>query len=245
MVLLLARYKARLVARGVSQQADIDYNETYSPVIKTTSFRLLLALATLHDYHIHQMDVTTAFLHGVLKEVIYVSQPEGFIQPGNKHKVCQLLKSLYGLKQSACVWYEVLDSFLVAQGFFCCKFDTNVYIKCYKTLFILLGLYIDDLILISNDLKFLFAIKVMLSQHFSMIDNNDIEYILGVQIRRDEAKRTLILSRDKYILDILPIFNMQKNTSVSTPLEVDICYIREESETLSLDEQHLMSSIPY
>lgn len=158
------------------------------------------------------MDVTTAFLHGVLKEVIYVSQHEGFIQPGKEHKVCQLLKSLYGLKQSTLIWYEVLDSFLLAEGFLCYTSDTNVYIKRYKTLLILLGLYIDDLILISNDLKFLSATKAIISQHFSMIDNNNIKYILGVQIRRDRAKRTLTLSQDKHILDILTMFNMQNST---------------------------------
>lgn len=96
----LARYKARFVVRGFSQQPGLDFYETFSPVLKMTSLRFLLALATIYDYHIHQMDVITAFLHGVLREEIFISQPEAYIKPGNESKVCRLLKSLYGLKQA-------------------------------------------------------------------------------------------------------------------------------------------------
>ena len=127
---------------------------------------LLLALATLYDYHVHQMDVVTAFLHGVLKEELYISQPEGYIQPSNPSKVCHLLKSLHGLKQAACVWYEAFDSFLLSHGFLKCISDTNVYIRRFGSYLILLGLYIDDLIIISNDLQYLHTTKSLFSQQF-------------------------------------------------------------------------------
>lgn len=96
----LVCYKARFIARGFSQQEGIDYYDTFSPVIKTKSFRLLFAIATLHDYHIHQMDVIIAFLHAKLKETIHICKLKGFIQYSQGNKVCLLLKSLYRLKQS-------------------------------------------------------------------------------------------------------------------------------------------------
>lgn len=97
----ISHYKARFVARGFSQQEGVDYTDTFSPLIKLKSLRLLLAFATFYDYHVHRMDVITAFLNGVLHEEIYISQPEGYVLSTHKTKVCRLLKSLYGLKQFA------------------------------------------------------------------------------------------------------------------------------------------------
>ena len=94
------KYKARLVVKGYRQKEGLDYFDTYSPVTRITSIRMLIALAAVHDLKIHQMDVKIAFLNGELEEEIYMEQPEGFIVPGNKKKVCRLVKSLYGLKQA-------------------------------------------------------------------------------------------------------------------------------------------------
>ena len=94
------KYKARLVVKGYKQKEGLDYIDTYSPVTRITSIRILIALAAMHDLKIHQMDVKTAFLNGKLEEEIYMEQPEGFIVPGKEKKVCRLVKSLYGLKQA-------------------------------------------------------------------------------------------------------------------------------------------------
>ena len=94
------KYKARLVVKGFRQKEGLDYFDTYSPVTRITSIRLLIALAAVYDLQIHQMDVKTAFLNGELEEEIYMEQPEGFIVPGQENKVCRLVKSLYGLKQA-------------------------------------------------------------------------------------------------------------------------------------------------
>lgn len=128
------------------------------------------------------MDVITAFLHGILREEIYISQPEGYIQSGSEHLVCKLLKSLYGLKQASRVWYETFDTFLLSHNFRKCISDPNVYLKRLNSSVLILGLYIDDLILISNNFEFLSATKALFSQHFSMTDNQEISYILGIQI---------------------------------------------------------------
>ena len=111
----IERYKARLVARGFSQQPGIDYNETFAPVAKFQSIRLILALASMHDLELHQMDVKTAFLYGLLHEQVFMEQPEGFEQ--GKNMVWKLDKSLYGLKQAPRAWYRELDTSLKSLGF--------------------------------------------------------------------------------------------------------------------------------
>ena len=154
------------------------------------------------------MDVITAFLNGTLHEEIYITQPEGYIKPGTAHQVCRLLKSLYGLKQASRVWYETFDTFLLSQGFLKCTSDPNVYIKRSHNSILLLGLYIDDLVLISDNFQFLTVTKAIFNQRFSMTDNNEIGYILGIQIQRDRFHKTLLLSQEKYINDLLTKFNM-------------------------------------
>ena len=94
------RYKARLVAQGFSQQFGCDYEETFSPVVRGESLRMIFAMATQHSLELHQMDVTTAFLNGKLEDEVYMRQPEGFVAAGEEHLVCKLRRSLYGLKQS-------------------------------------------------------------------------------------------------------------------------------------------------
>jgi hypothetical protein len=189
-----------------------------------TSLRVLLALATIHNFYVHQMDVTTAFLNGVLTEEIYISQLLSFINPDTASKVCRLHKSLYGLKQASHVWYELFDTYLLSHGFAKCVSDTNVYIKYSQSNFILLGLYIDDLILISRDLTYLTTHKTLFSQRFSMTDNNDIEYILGIQIQKNPSTKTLILLQAKYIETILTKFNMASCKPIAILLEADIRY---------------------
>ena len=123
------RYKARLVAQGYAQQEGIDYTETFAPVIKYQSLRMLLAIATEKNMLVHQMDVKTAFLNGILREEIYLVQPEGNIVHGQEEKVCKLNRSLYGLKQSPRCWNQRIDNFLRNEGFNKCLSDNATYVK--------------------------------------------------------------------------------------------------------------------
>ena len=99
------KFKARLVAKGFKQKADLDFFDTFSPVTRITSIRLLIVIAAIFDLKIHQMDVKTAFLNGDLEEEIYMDQPEGFVEPEQESKVCKLIKSLYDLKQAPKQWH--------------------------------------------------------------------------------------------------------------------------------------------
>ena len=124
------RFKARLVARGFTQEEGVDFNEFFSPIVKHTSKRILLALVAKHDWVLHQLDVKTAFLHGDLEETIYMHQPKGFEVPNSEGMVCLLKKSLYGLKQSSRQWwYMKFDEHITAMGFRKSDFDSCVYIR--------------------------------------------------------------------------------------------------------------------
>ncbi len=143
------RYKGRLVAKGYSQMYGIDYDDTFSPVIRFSSIRTLLAFAVQHEMLIHQMDVVTAFLNGRLDEEIYMQQPEGYIKAGEEHLVCKLKKSLYGLKQSPRCWNREFHDYMMKIGFKQTEADPCIYINS-KDLFAIVGVYVDDLILITE-----------------------------------------------------------------------------------------------
>jgi hypothetical protein len=119
--------KARLVARGFEQQQGLDYEETFVPVVKWGTLRGLAALAAKRMYSIFHLDVKTAFLHGHLKEEVFITQPQGFVASGQEHLVCRLHKALYGLRQAPHAWYEKIDSFLTAHGFERGDGDSNLY----------------------------------------------------------------------------------------------------------------------
>jgi hypothetical protein len=201
----IERHKARLVAKGFSQVEGIDYNETFAPVAKMNSIRLVLALAASHKWEVHQMDVKSAFLHGDLKEEIYMEQPPGYIQ-NDSSLVCRLKKSLYGLKQAPRAWYAKMDSFLIATGFSRCHSDPNVYTKKVGSHLIILVLYVDDLILTGSDSKLLNHVKTSLKKKFEMTDLGFLHYFLGLQVL--QTNEGIFLSQSKYACDLLHRFHM-------------------------------------
>ena len=150
-------YKARLVAKGYRQVQGVDYDETFSPVAKLKSVRIMLAIAAFYDYEIWQMDVKTAFLNGFLKEELYMMQPEGFVDPKNADKVCKLQRSIYGLVQASRSWNIRFDEMIKAFGFTQTYGEACVYKKVSGSSVAFLILYVDDILLMGNDIEFLEA----------------------------------------------------------------------------------------
>lgn len=142
----IIKHKARLVAKGYVQQHGIDFDEVFAPVERIETVRLILALAAYNDWEVHHLDVKSAFLHGELKEEVYVSQPEGFVKPENEGKVYKLSKALYGLRQAPRAWNVKLDHTLKSLGFQKCSLEQAVYTKRNETSTLLIGVYVDDLI---------------------------------------------------------------------------------------------------
>ncbi|KAH9754149.1 Integrase catalytic domain-containing protein [Citrus sinensis] len=141
------RYRARLVVKGYAQKEGIDFNEIFSPVVRLTTVRIILAMCATFDLHLEQLDVKTAFLHGELEEEIYMLQPEGFAETGKENLVCRLNKSLYGLKQAPMCWYKRFDSFIMSLGYNRLSSDHCAYYKRFKDNdFIILLLYVDDML---------------------------------------------------------------------------------------------------
>ena len=145
----LVKYKAWLVVKGFSQKQWIDFDVIFFPVVKMSLIRVVLGLVASLDLELKQLDVKTTFLHGDLKEEIYMDQPEGFKLKGNEHMVCKLKKSLYGLKQAPKQWYKKFNSFMVGHRYTRINADHCVYVKKFPNgKFVILLLYVDDMLIV-------------------------------------------------------------------------------------------------
>jgi hypothetical protein len=218
----ILKYKARWVAQGFAQKYGIDYHETFAPVVRFDSIRALLSLVAHHDWELHQMDVKSAYLNGDLEEEVYMKQPTGFVTPGTEGMVCRLNKSLYGLKQAGRTWNKCIDVELKAHGFVPIDADPCVYAYKRGSVVLIISLYVDDLLLASDNLNELNKVKAELQTCFDMEDMGEASYALGIKISRDRAARTLTISQGAYILDVLTRFDMQDSRPVSTPMEAKL-----------------------
>lgn len=172
----MERYKVRLDARGFTQKFVEDYDETFSPVVRFESFRSLVALAAKCKLQLHQMDVTTAFLHGLLKEDVCMKQPDGFVEKGKENLACKLKRSLYGLKQSPRCWNEALDGKLFEMGFKQTSADPCLYVRSSRDP-IYVAVYVDDLVIAAKDEAVISCIKSKLSSYFNMKDMGRLHHI--------------------------------------------------------------------
>ena len=240
----IERYKARLVAKGFTQREGIDYSDTFSPVSKKDSLRMILALVAHFDLELQQMDVKTAFLNGDLEEEVYMKQPEGFSSSEGEHLVCKLKKSIYGLKQASRQWYLKFHDVISSFGFEENIMDQCIYQKVSgsKTCFIIL--YVDDILLASNDKGLLHEVKQFLSKNFEMKDMGDASYVIGIKIDRDRYRYILGLSQETYINKVLERFRMKDcSPSVAPIVKGDRFHLNQCPKNDFEREQ--MSNIPY
>lgn len=239
---VIVRHKARLVVKGCSQRAGMDYDETYSPVIRYGSIRYLVALAARYELYIDQMDAVTAFLQGDLNEDIYVEQPEGF--DDGSSKVCRLQKSMYGLKQSGRQWNLKLDEELKKFGLKKSKVDPCVYVKQFEeNIRLIVAVYVDDLLIFWKNEDDRNQIKRSLSNAFKMKDLGMAKICVGLRISRDKDGN-YYLDQEKYILQILETFNMSNCHPVATPSDPGQKLCKDMSPK-SKEEEEEMQQVPY
>ncbi|CAN1807780.1 Retrovirus-related Pol polyprotein from transposon TNT 1-94 [Linum perenne] len=238
------RYKARLVVKGFQQKEGIDYTEIFSPVVKLTTIRTVLSIVATEDLHLEQLDVKTAFLHGDLEEEIYMQQPEGFSVKGKEKLVCKLQKSLYGLKQAPRQWYKKFDGFMQASGYYKCNADHCCYFKRFQSSYIILLVYVDDMLVAGSDLDEIRRLKKQLSNEFDMKDLGAAKQILGMRINRDKQKGVLQLSQAEYIRRVLKRFNISDAKPVSTPLASHFRLSKDQSPK-DAEEEEYMAKVPY
>ncbi|XP_071683516.1 uncharacterized protein [Lolium perenne] len=195
------RYKARLVAKGFKQRFGIDYEDTFSPVVKIATVRLVLVVSVSRGWSLRQLDVKNAFLHGILEEEVYMRQPPGYEDRGKQNYICKLEKALYGLKQAPRAWYARLSSQLIKLGFVASKSDTSLFIYCKRRVTVYMLIYVDDIIVASSSEQATQAFLKDLSKEFALKDLGSLHYFLGIEVH--QVADGLLLNQSKYAQDVL------------------------------------------
>ncbi|GKB05267.1 putative ribonuclease H-like domain-containing protein [Tanacetum coccineum] len=232
--------KARLVAKGYRQEEGLDFEESFAPVARLEAIRIFLANAASKNMTVYQMDVKTAFLNGELKEEVYVSQPEGFVDPDRPHHVYRLKKALYGLKQAPRAWYDTLSKFLLAQGFSKGVVDPTLFIRKTGKHTLHVQIYVDDIIFASTDPKDCDRFSNEMSSKFQMSMMGQISFFLGLQISQNP--RGIFINQSKYANEILKKFDLHKSDPVDT-LMVERKKLDEDLLGIPVDQTQYRSMI--
>eukprot|EP00253_Pinus_taeda_P031355 PITA_31355 len=212
------KFKARFVAQGFAQKEGVDYDEIFAPIASYTTIHLIITLAASQGWNLQQMDVKIAFLHGSLKEEVYVEQPKGSELQDRQTHIRRLRKALYGLKQAPQAWYETINSYLMMLGFTKREVDSNLYFKVKNDRPLILVLYVDDLFLTGAD-PLIHQCKRELASKFDMKDLGLMHYFLGLEVW--QKPREIFLSQGKYVVKLLERFGMVDYKSVTTLMELN------------------------
>uniref|UniRef100_A0ACD6A2Q2 Uncharacterized protein n=1 Tax=Avena sativa TaxID=4498 RepID=A0ACD6A2Q2_AVESA len=213
----VVKHKARLVAKGYAQCQGVDFEEVFAPVARMEIVRLLLALAAHSGWQIHHMDVKSAFLNGDLAEEVYVQQPVGFTEAGSEHKVLRLRKALYGLRQAPRAWNAKLDATLISLGFEKCPLDHALYRRGDVDSYLLVGVYVDNLVITGTSREDIAAFKSQMQEMFRMSDLGLLSYYLGIEVKQEVGK--ILLCQGSYAEKILEAAGMSGCNPSHTPAE--------------------------
>nr|GEY18440.1 retrotransposon protein, putative, Ty1-copia subclass [Tanacetum cinerariifolium] len=212
-------YKARLVAKGYTQTPRIDYEETFSPVADIRAISILIAIAAYYDYDIWKMDVKTSFFNGYINEEVYMEQPKGFVNPKYPNRVCKLKRFNYGLKQASRQWNKRFDDEIKKFGFTQNHDEPCVYLKASGSDITFLILYVNDILIMGNNIPMLQSVKSYLGRCFAMKDLGEAAYILGIKIYKDRSRRLIGLCQSAYIGKILKRYCMENSKRGSIPMQ--------------------------
>ena len=223
----IVRNKARLVAQGYTQVEGIDFDETFAPVARLESIRLLLSIACVIGFKLFQMDVKSAFLNGLLKEEAFVEQPKGFEDPHFPNHVYKLDKALYGLKQAPRAWYERLTDFLISHGYTRGSVDKTLFIKKVKSDVIIAQIYVDDIVFGStSDFEVQGFVKQM-QDEFEMSMVGELSYFLGLQVRQGDEGT--FVSQSKYARNLVKKFGLENAKLTNTPMSTTLKLTKDEN----------------
>ncbi|GJV40151.1 retrovirus-related pol polyprotein from transposon TNT 1-94 [Tanacetum coccineum] len=212
----ILKNKAQLVARGYRQEEIIDFEESFAPVARLDAIRIFLAYAAHMNIIVYQMDVKTAFLNGILREEVYVSQPNRFVDQDNPNHVYKLKKALYGLKQAPRAWYDPLSKFLLSQEFSKETVDPTLFIRRQGKYILLVQIYVDDIIFASTTPELCDQFSKIMCSKFKMSMMDKISFFLGLQIL--QSPRGIFLNQSKYALESLKKYGMESSDPVDTPM---------------------------
>nr|GEV60358.1 hypothetical protein [Tanacetum cinerariifolium] len=215
---MVIRNKSRLVVRGYRQEEGIDFEESFAPVARMEAIRIFLAYAVHKSFSVFQMDVKTAFLHGSLKENVYVCQPKGFIDADHPSHVYKLKKALYGLKQAPRAWYDELSTFLLQNHFFKGTIDPMLFIRRFHDDILVVQVYGDDIIFGSTHPRYIQLFFDLMKGRFKMLMMGEMTFFLGLQVNQSPCG--IFINQSKYVLEILKKYGMESCDPVGTPMEI-------------------------
>ncbi|GJY96402.1 retrovirus-related pol polyprotein from transposon TNT 1-94 [Tanacetum coccineum] len=224
--------KARLVAQGYNQQKGIDYDETYAPVARLDSIRILLAIACENDFKLYHIDVKGAFLNGFINEEVYVAQPLGFIDFQKPNYVYKLKKALYGLKQAPKAWYDRLKSFLIKHEYSMGMVDNTLFTRRSKSHLVIVQIYVDDIIFGSTRQNLCDDFAKIMHDEFEMSMMGELNFFLGLQIKQMEDK--IFFNQSKYVKEMLKKFGLEDSKPTKTPMSMKI-KLTKDDEADSVD----------
>jgi hypothetical protein len=241
----LIKRKVRIVVKGYSQVPGIHFNETYAPVMKWATFRMILALGATLNATMRQFDVKSAYLHGTMNEEVWVQQPEGFEVPGKEHLALRLQKALYGTKQGGHEWRRTLFQFMVKeQQWECSGYDNAAYAKKWDDgTWALVGFWVDDATVIGSEVR-VRDLESAIQERFGISGSGEAHWILGTSIRRDAKFSHVYISQKDYIHSIAQKFGVQNSRPVHSPLPLGVDFgaiARPETE----DEKAEAAKLPY
>ncbi|GJR71796.1 retrovirus-related pol polyprotein from transposon TNT 1-94 [Tanacetum coccineum] len=223
---VVTRNKARLVAQGYNQQEGIDYDETYAPVARLESIRILLAYACALDFKLYQMDVKSAFFNGFINEEVYMVQPPGFIDFAKPNYVYRLKKALYGLKQAQKAWYDRLKAFLIKHDYSMGMVDNTLFTKKKDSNLIIVQIYVDDIIFGSTCQEMCDDFAKIMHDEFEMSMMGELNFFLGLQIKQlDDG---IFFNQSKYIKEMLKKFGLEDSKPIKTPMSTETKLTRDE-----------------
>ncbi|KAJ7954112.1 Retrovirus-related Pol polyprotein from transposon TNT 1-94 [Quillaja saponaria] len=240
----IERYKARLVARGFTQTYGVDYQETFAPVAKMNSIRVLISCAVNLGWDLQQLDVKNAFLHGDLAEEVYMEIPPGFSCQKTEGKVCKLKKSLYGLKQSPRAWFDRFRKAMLSFGYQQSNADHTMFVKhCHGRITILI-VYVDDIVVTGDNPIEVSKLKNHLAREFEIKDLGKLSYFLGIEVAHSE--KGIFLSQRKYVLDLLEETGMLGCRPAHTPIEANHKLQSDDGECVDRERyQRLVGKLLY
>ncbi|KAI3782063.1 hypothetical protein L2E82_12095 [Cichorium intybus] len=238
-------HKARIVAKGYVQRKGIDFDEVFAPVARLETVRLMLALAAKEGWTVHHLDVKSVFLNGTLEEEVYVSQSEGFIVAGKEHMVYRLSKALYGLRQAPRAWNAKLDKTLKELGFLRCPQEQAVYKLQRPNSILLVGAYVDDLIVMGTSEEQVAAFKKQMKNVFEMTDMGKPSYYLGIEVH--QRKGEVAIAQTGYAKKVLKLAGMADCNPSKYPMESKLSLTKDEGgvEVNSTDYRRLVGSLRY